>query len=307
MNSKHPSRGSARRLHSSVFLPPGSAFTLIELLVVIAVIAVLASLLMPALVMSKMKAQGTCCLGNLKQLSLGWQIYSQDFSDFLAPNSDNRDNNAGRAPEDPSWVAGIMSYSTDPGSLSDNTNTDLLVGSRYAEFGSLGAYTKNPKLYHCPGDRSAVVTDQGTYVRVRSVSMNGWVGFGTRDWGEPKEAPFYKLNIKMQDLQNPAPADAWIFIDERADSINDGWFAIDMVNRGPSARWVDIPANYHNRSGTLAFADGHVQIRKWVDSRTMPPLLSGVPVVKSQFSPNNPDVYWLQSHTTGLTSTSPKQ
>jgi prepilin-type processing-associated H-X9-DG protein len=257
--------------------------------------------------MSKMKAQGTYCLGNLKQLSLGWEMYSQDFNDVLAPNSDNADNNAGQEPEDPSWVAGTMSYATDPASLSEDTNTDFLVGPQYAQFGSLGIYAKNAKIYHCPGDKSQVIANGTTYVRVRSVSMNGWVGFGTRDWGEPKDPPYYKLNVKMGDLQSPGPADTWVFIDEREDSINDGWFAVDMVNQGPMARWVDIPANYHNRAGTLAFADGHAQIRKWLDSRTMPPLVSGTPIVKSQFTPNNPDVSWLQSHTTGLTSTSPNQ
>jgi prepilin-type processing-associated H-X9-DG protein len=252
------------------------------------------------LVVSKLKAQGTYCLSNLKQLSLGWQMYSQDFTDYLAPNSDNPDNNAGREPEDPSWVAGIMSYATDPASLSDDTNTDLIIGQEYARFGSLGVYTRNARVYHCPGDKSAVFSDGTTYTRVRSVSMNGWVGFGTRDWVQPRTAPFYKLNFKMNDLQNPGPADTWVFIDEREDSINDGWFAVDMVNKGSQARWVDIPANYHNRAGTLAFADGHAQVKKWQDARTMPRLSTGVPIVKAQFTANNPDVAWLQSHTTGL-------
>src|SRR5262249_53962553 len=60
-------------------------FTLVELLVVIAIVAILASLVLPAFVIAKLKAQGTYCLGNLKQMQVAWALYNQDFSDFLAP------------------------------------------------------------------------------------------------------------------------------------------------------------------------------------------------------------------------------
>jgi prepilin-type N-terminal cleavage/methylation domain-containing protein/prepilin-type processing-associated H-X9-DG protein len=275
-----------------------SGFTLIELLVVIAIIAILASLLLPALVVAKLKAQGTYCLGSLKQMQSGWEMYSHDYADYLAPNSDN--GNWGKDADNPAWVAGVMSYLTDPASLSDDTNTDLLVGSDYAQFGSIGPYTKNAAIYHCPGDKSAVAGPDGfTYVRVRSYSMNGWVGYATRDWSQPGSPPPYKLNSKMADLQKPGPADTWVFIDEREDSINDGWFAVDMVDQGTQTTWVDIPASYHNRAGSVSFADGHAQIRKWLDSRTSPPLKPGTRILQ-QYCPGNADVTWLQSHTTGF-------
>ena len=61
------------------------AFTLIELLVVIAIIALLMSILMPALGRAKEQARDRACAGNLKSIGIGVLMYLQD-SDFVMPN-----------------------------------------------------------------------------------------------------------------------------------------------------------------------------------------------------------------------------
>jgi prepilin-type processing-associated H-X9-DG protein len=85
----------------------------------------------------------------------------------------------------------------------------------------------------------------------------------------------------------------WVFIDEHPDSINNSDMAVKCDTIGANAQFIDYPASYHNGAGGLSFADGHAEIRKWLDPRTKPPILyrSGL---SGKASPNNPDIAWLQ-------------
>src|ERR1051325_9366657 len=95
----------------------GRAFTLIELLVVISIIAILASLLLPALSKSKNKAHGIRCMSNLKQLELAHLLYPDDNNHLLTAPGNRRD-------EPFQWVGGWLGW---PGPFpSDNTNTLMI-------------------------------------------------------------------------------------------------------------------------------------------------------------------------------------
>ena len=133
----------------------------------------------------------------------------------------------------------------------DSTNFNGL------KFGSLYRYTQSLGVYHCPADLSST----NGVRRVRSYSLMA-------GWGAPGSAgqSNYVVFKRDTDIVNPSPAAAWVFIDEHERSINDGWFAVDMKgNRG----LLDAPATRHNNAYGLAFADGHGEIWKLTDPRSI--------------------------------------
>ncbi len=82
----------------------GAGFTIVELLVVIAVIAILASMLLPALSRAKGRARGIQCAGNLKQLGVAVLLYTQDCNGRLQID----------APLDPATTWGSILNSNQP-------------------------------------------------------------------------------------------------------------------------------------------------------------------------------------------------
>ena len=94
-----------------------------------------------------------------------------------------------------------------------------------------------------------------------------------------------------------------VLLDEREDSINDGYFAVDMTGfpKNPKTmKLVDYPASYLNNAAGIAFADGHSEIHKWLDPRTVPPLTKGRELELNVSTPENPDMLWMQEHSSDL-------
>jgi prepilin-type N-terminal cleavage/methylation domain-containing protein len=276
-----------------------AGFTLVELLVVIAIIAILASLLLPGISKVKQRAQSVQCMNNHRQLMMAWNMYVDDNRDWVPF--------ASRDPARPDlnpfvWSLNEIDYD---GLRESNWNPDIDIKP-----GLLWRYAPNAAIYRCPADWSTVTPafgpKKGTeQPRVRSISMNLWIGGFGGDYASYMD-PNYRVFLKRADIVDPSPSGAWLFLDMREDSINWGNYYTDMEGFSPRApgKWrftCDYPASYHHRAGGFSFVDGHSEIKRWEDNRTMPKIARGTMDLCDkgpQPSPGNQDISWIQRRAT---------
>jgi prepilin-type N-terminal cleavage/methylation domain-containing protein/prepilin-type processing-associated H-X9-DG protein len=294
-------------------LPRRHGFTLIELLVVVAIVAILLGLRLPVYASAKTKSKGAQCLNNVHQLSLAWLmcagdnreyfLYSSDDGSGTAPYSTNNTRTAG---DNFAWTWSKMDFApSNP--YNWDINADMALRPMWQ-------YDKNASIYKCPGDTSAVISNGVALPRVRTYSMNFFLGgFGGDLSLQPVGGtwfnsfhPYTRLTDLADTVRSPGAANTFLFIEERQDCINWGNFITDMsgypLTNRPAIpglyRWnVDLPGAYHDRAGGISFCDGHAEIHKWVDGSTTPPI--GLEFGKGSGTtlpvPYSVDVGWLQN------------
>jgi prepilin-type N-terminal cleavage/methylation domain-containing protein/prepilin-type processing-associated H-X9-DG protein len=247
------------------------AFTLIELLVVIAIIAILSAILLPSLSKARDKAQTTACKSNLRQISLGLQLYVGDFRaylpwgfsvpgspqyyywmDFLGPyvraSWPQLNYNASQVLNEPRGLFACPSYNGFPGLYatrrSPTGDAVYPVGAYgYNDWGA-GAWglTGNsaPNLFHTPPTTDAQVVNPADMIAFADAVLLP-SDFVTPSYAQPKTAGFGNMFLTPSGLNDLALRTA-----QPGDS--------DQVKarRGTNGR-------RHSGRFNITFCDGHVE------------------------------------------------
>lgn len=245
-------------------------FTLVELLVVISIIAMLMSIMMPALGRAREAGRRVVCASNLKQLTLAWYLYATENQDILCSS------NIGMA-----FSQGASYWAYDGWPLDPKYNTENAIKE-----GSLWPYTETVGVYKCPTYRGPLVRHYGL-----SATLGG-AHFGMWSWTKPFRT--------LSEIRRPG--EKLVFID--ADNCRNYQGTAGVITeffpmhkrREPiiwdiSTAWLDITAR-HNNGCNLSFADMHVEYWKYRDKRTVGIAAENQPDPDTieKASINNPDL-----------------
>ncbi len=236
------------------------AFTLIELLVVISIIALLVSILMPALNKAKMQATSAVCLTNMKQLSTGWFMYAMDNDDSIIRAT------MGESSEiKGSWIGCPRdengNYMTHEQVTPPVEDEDEIRG---IEEGALYKYVDVPETYHCPGERLSKRKSKydGTTVFVSYAVPECLNGVNNQ----------FKQVIKLNKIKTPSEKYNFVESAEERNYNYRAHFVIgtpELSSAGGVWHWWGPMAINHGRSGNLGYCDGHAENKVWENQFTI--------------------------------------
>jgi len=169
----------------------------------------------------------------------------------------------------------------------------LLVGR-----GALFApYIPNARLYRCPADKSTVTVNGQRQDRVRSYCMNEFLGHPFLGFGDfPNYSPpYYHTVASMSRIDQ---SQLLVLVEVHEDTI---WSPVFYHPEGtyPASSsegvwdWRGLPASRHNGTCVVSFADGHMDVKKWMDPRTKRPVTGKRPSLNVDV-PGSPDTKWVK-------------
>lgn len=263
-------------------------FTLIELLVVIAIIAILASLLLPALSGAKARAQRIKCTSQMKQLGIGFNLFTLDHNDMYPPTA----YSSGDYQYQLAWDDYIHRY------IGGNApEADLIVGIS----GGIADRSTIPGILKCPADKIAISITWATFGQRRTYAMNyagpnfqlttagatlpnGSHGVGiyyNLRGSAPGSLPDWEpRGFKTSVIGDPSGTLLLVEQPEGGNIAGNDWPSFSQGPTGPSngdqtpyqiavggrQKWGEMAYGLHGKRFNYLFFDGHVGIHKITDT-----------------------------------------